>query len=268
MKRALALCLCAAIVAGLPSGALGADSEVSLWFPPAWKAKAETAREIAGSLQQKAGVTVKPRIAQSYPQILAAFDSDDSSLVYVGSFVQAIIRARELGTPLVQAIDGKEMYSGIMVYPKGQDPKAILRDSPAEIAFTIGASSGESSAKAATGGKASLGVANHLAAARAVHAGKAKAAVVKNWWWESNKQEFADFEVYRIPGVSEERNPDNVLTASKSMPGELAEKLSRAAVESVALFGAKEMAPFDGTKLEFSLELMKKGGIDPNTYSW
>ena len=33
-----------------------------------------------------------------------------------------------------------------------------------------------------------------------VYVGKAKAAVVKNWWWEGNKDDFPGLDVYEIPG--------------------------------------------------------------------
>jgi len=268
MVRVLVLILCFVFLAVPVMEASAADTAVNIWYPPSWKTKPEQAKSISEAIGSKSGYDVKPRIAQSYPQILSAFAAEGNNLVYVGSFVQAIISSRKLGTTLVQAVNGKEMYSGIMVYPKGADPKAIINDSPDQIAFTVGASSGESSAKAATGGKASMGVTNHMAASKAVAAGKAKAAVVKNWWWEGNKSQFAGFEVYRIPGVSEEKNPDNVLTASKQVPAEVAEKIRQAAIASAAVFGAKEMRSFDEKDLEFTLGLMKKGGIDPLTYTW
>lgn len=243
-------------------------SDITCWFPAGWKTKGKMARDITTALSGKSGFTIKPRIARNYPEILKAFDSKKPTLVYVGSFVQAIIAARDLGTPLAQSINGKELYSGIMVYPKGQDPKAILKDYPDEIAFAIGASSGESSAKAATHGKANFGVSNHGAAAGAVRAGKAKAAVVKNWWWEAHKDKFPMLESYRIPGVTIEKNPDNVLTANKEVPFITRVKITKAAIASKDSFGAKEMVPFDMTRIEFPLELMEKGKIDPLTYSW
>jgi ABC-type phosphate/phosphonate transport system substrate-binding protein len=267
MKRLFTAMMCATFLLGQPLASLAAD-DVTCWFPPSWKNKTDKAKSITDALSKGSGITVNPRIAKSYPQILASFDSADYSLVYVGSFVQAIINARSLGTPLAQSVNGKEMYSGILVYPKGQDPKAILSGSPDMIAFALGASSGESSAKAATGGKATLGVANHMAACRAVKAGKAKAAVVKNWWWDGNKGEFPDFESYQIPGVSEKKNPDNVLTASRSLPADMAGKIKEAAMGSKDVFGATEMSSFDPATLEFSLGLMKAGRIDPLTYSW
>lgn len=267
MKRLFTAMLCATFLLGQPLASLAAD-DVTCWFPPSWKNSTDKAKAISDALSRRSGITVHPRIAKSYPQILASFDSTDYSLVYVGSFVQAIINARNLGTPLSQGRNGREMYSGILVYPKGQDPKAIISGSPDRIAFALGASSGESSAKAATGGKATLGVANHMAACRAVKAGKAKAAVVKNWWWDGKKGEFPDFESYQIPGVSEKKNPDNVLTASRSLPADMAGKIKRAAMDSKDVFGATEMSSFDPATLEFSLGLMKAGGIDPLTYSW
>ncbi len=248
------------------SVAIAAD--ITCWFPAGWKTKGKMARDITNALSSKSGITIKPRIARNYPEILTAFDSKKPTLVYVGSFVQAIIAARNLGTPLVQNINGKELYSGIMVYPKGQDPKAILKDYPEEIAFAIGASSGESSAKAATQGKANFGVSNHGAAAGAVRAKKAKAAVVKNWWWEAHKDKFPMLEAYRIPGVTIEKNPDNILTANKEVPFVTQVKITKAAIAGKDAFGTKEMVPFDITRIEFPLELMEKGKIDPLTYSW
>ena len=170
--------------------------------------------------------------------------------------------------PLVQKIDGMELYCGVMLYPKGQDPAAILKDRATEISFATAASSGESSAKAATEGKASISVRNHEAAANAVKAGKAKAAFVKNFWWDNNKGKFPELEMYLVPGVSEKKNPDNILWASKSVAAELQAKLTKAAQDQKTAFGAKEMKAFDAAQLQFTLDLMAKGKIDPKTYSW
>jgi ABC-type phosphate/phosphonate transport system substrate-binding protein len=260
--------LCTVIIFLLAPLTLMAADTVNCWFPPSWKAKQKEAQAIAKALSSGAGLDIRPQVAGSYPEILTAFSTEKYSLVYVGSFVQAIINARKLGTPLVQKKNGKEMYSGIMVYPRGGDPAAILKNNPDQIAFTRGASSGESSAKAATGGMAAIGVKNHGAAAEAVVSGKAVAAVVKNWWWEGNKAKFPGLDVYEIPGVSLQKNPDNVLTASKAVPQNLMNKITVAAIGSKMVFGKGEMVPFDVKLLSFSLELMKKGGIDPMTYSW
>lgn len=250
------------------SGISYSAESMTCWFPPGWKAKAPQAKKIVMALSERSGVDIKPRIAKSYPDILTAFSSDEQSLVYVGSFVQAIIHARNLGTPLVQNINGKELYSGVMIYPQGEDPQAILANNPEKIAYTRGASSGESSAQAATGGKAAVPVANHASAAGAVIAGKAKAAIVKNWWWESNKEKFPTLLVYKVPGVSIEKNPDNVLIASRTISAEIMGKITEAAIASKDAFEAPEMVPFDKTRLEFPLELMNKGKIDPLTYDW
>ena len=48
---------------------------------------------------------------------------------YYGSFAQSIIVARKLGTPLVQNVDGKDLYAGIMIYKAGEDPQKILASS-------------------------------------------------------------------------------------------------------------------------------------------
>lgn len=251
------------------SGLAFAADTLTCWFSPGWKSKAAQAKEITQALSEKSGVAIRPRIAKSYPEVLSAFATDQPNLVYVGSFVQSIIAARKIGTPLAQNANGKEMYSGILIYPAGQDPIAILKNNPAEIAYAIGASSGESSAKAATKGKAAIGVANHGVAVNAVKAGKAKAAVVKNWWWANNASKFAGMASFEIPGVSEQKNPDNVLTASKAVPKDVAEKIQAAAIASNAAFGSNAvMVPFESSKLSFSLGLMQKGGIDPLSYTW
>jgi ABC-type phosphate/phosphonate transport system substrate-binding protein len=267
MKKIIVLCLAVFLILGSVVTGLCQDS-ITCWFPPGWKNKADKARVIAQTLGEQSGLQIRPRIAKSYPEILTAFSSDQQNLVYVGSFVQAIIKARGLGTPLIQTVNGKEFYSGILVYPKGGDPAAILKSNPDKIAFAVGASSGESSAKAATAGKASMGVANHGVACAAVVAGKAKAGVIKNWWWESNKDKFPTLEVYEIPNVSLKKNPDNVLTASKAMDANTMLKVTAAAFNSKEAFGAKEMKPFDGDALTFSLNLMEKGKIDPLAYTW
>lgn len=247
--------------------ALAADT-IDLWFSPEWKAKADQAKVITGELSSKSGVQVRPRIANSYPQILDTFATGEPALVYVGSFVQAIIRARELGEGLVQAANGHEYYSGVLVYPKGEDPVAILNGSPDKVAYAVGASSGESSAKAATNGQAAIPTKNHAATSGAVKAGKAKAGVVKNWWWAGNADRFPELSMYEIPGVSEVRNPDNVLSASKGVSLDVKAKIAEAAKASKEVFGANEMTDFDPTSLDFSLSLMDRGKINPRTYNW
>ena len=267
MKRFILIIAAFCLLFSLSTASFATNS-INCWFPPGWKTKGKMAKAITAALTKESGITIKPRIAKSYPQILSAFSTEEYSLVYVGSFVQAIVKARGLGTALVQNINGKELYSGVLVYPKGGDPEDILKNHPEQIAFAKGASSGESSAKAGTGGKARIGTANHGATCGAVKAGKAKAGVVKNWWWEANKNKFPMLAMYRIPGVSIEKNPDNVLTASKAIPAELQKKIADAAIASKDAFGAPEMVPFDQSRLEFSLGLMKKGKIDPLAYNW
>lgn len=245
---------------------LAADME--LWFSPGWKSKVGQAKEITKALSDESGVTITPRIAKSYPEILDEFSSGKPALVYVGSFVQAIIRARNLGEGLVQSVTGKEMYSGVLVYPEGENPADILSNHPEEIAYAVGASSGESSAKAATGGKASIKTKNHAATTGAVKSGHAKAGVVKNWWWEANGNRYKGIAMYKIPGISETRNPDNVLAASKGVTDADKQKIKAAAKKLKRVFGAKSMRDFDPATLDFSLSLMAKGKIDPETYAW
>ena len=247
--------------------ALAADS-VTCWFAPGWKSM-DQAKAIAGALSKGSGVEVKPRVASSYPEILNAFATKEMNLVYAGSFAQSIIMARKLGKPLVQNVDGNELYAGIMILKAGQNPQAILVGSPAAIAYAIGASSGESSAKAATAGKASVGVNSHASAVDALLAGKAQAAVVKDSWWKSNQSKYPGLQTYEIPKISVKKNPDNVLTASSSVPANLAEKFKAAAIADAAVFGPNAvMKPFVASQLNFSLGLMMQGKIDPLTYKW
>lgn len=242
-------------------------ADLTCVFAPGFDAA--KAQKITDALGKNSGLSISPQVAKSYPDLLDAFTANRPTLVYVGSFVQAIIASRKLGTPLVQNADGKEMYSGILICPKDQDPEAILKNSPQAIAYAIGASSGESTAKAATGGKASIGVDSHGAAIKAVQEGKAKAAVVKDWWWLAKEKDFAGMKSYRIPGLSVQKNPDNVLTASNVVPKAVADKVTAAALASSAAFGDKSVVlPFDAGQLAFSIDLMKKGGIDPLKYTW
>lgn len=269
MRKTLMTAL-AMVIATLWMTAAKADAmdDIKCWFPPSWKDQRERVLNIARVLTEKAGVSVQPRIARYYPEIMAAFSAGEPALVYAGSFVQAIIQSRDLGTPLVQNMDEKAFYSGIMIYPRDADPEAILRHYPEVVAFAKGTSSGESSAKAATGGKADLPVGSHASAAAAVTSGKARAAFVKNWWWEANRSQYPALSVYRAPGISVEKNPDNILTASKAVPVDLARRIAEAAVAGKAAFGAPAMVPFDAQHLQFSLDLMEKGGIDPLSYQW
>jgi len=267
MEKVFLPLLCFVILMLSNSICMAADS-VTCWFPPAWKSKSDNAVAITQALTKESGIVVTPRIATSYPEILEAFSKNEPNLVYVGSFVQAIIASRNLGKPLVQCINGKEFYSGILVYPKGMNPSLILKENPKQIAFAIGASSGESTAKAATGGRASIGVNSHGDACAAVIAEKAEAAVVKNWWWETNKEKYPALTSYEIPEYSKMGNPDNVLTASKAVPATWQNKISAAAIKRKDVFGAQEMRLFEPGRINFSLWLMKQGKIDPLTYQW
>ena len=267
MRQAVRMVLIAVVMSVMSSAAWSADDLV-LWFPPEWKAETQKAVAITEALSKAAGLTVKPRIANDYSVIFDAFSARTPALVYVGSFAQTLLYARDLAIPLVQGVTGTEMYAGVMVYPQGKDPGAILTGSPTAIAFAIGASSGESSAKAATRGQATIALPNHTAVAGAVKAGKAEAGFVKSWWWDTNKDKFPQLAMYRVPGISEPQHPDNILTASKAVPADVRDKIMQAAMAHADAFGAKNMVPFNTDGFAFSLALMQQGGIDPATYQW
>jgi ABC-type phosphate/phosphonate transport system substrate-binding protein len=242
--------------------------EVNIYFPPAWKNQSEKAARIAEGLSQEVGIKITPHIAECYPEILNALLQKQPVLAYVGSMVQSIVYARQLGTPLIQALNHKQLYSGIMLFPKGMSPTAILNDYPAEIAFTVGATSGEVCAKLATGGKASIAVSDHHAAAEAIRTGKAKAGFVKNIWWEENKNNYPKLDSYSLPGISEVKNADNVLLSSRFVSPDVKAALMSAAFKLPELFDADLVVPFDSSALNFTIELMNKAGIDPLTYRW
>lgn len=267
MKKFITLSIVSTILFSVATLSYATEA-IDCWFAPGWITKSAQAKEITDALSAHSGLTIKPRIATNYPQILKAFSSVEQNLVYVGSFVQAIIQARSLGTGLVQSINGKEFYSGVFVYPKEQDPEDLLKNYPEEIAYAKSASSGESCAMAATEGKAHLSTGNHRITCDAVKAGRAKGGFVKNWWWEANKEKYPELEVYEVSEVSLVKNPDNVLAASKAISPETSKKIIAAALANKDAFGAIEMKPFDTTNLEFSLALMQKGKIDPATYDW
>ena len=143
MKRSISVLVL--LLWSLSIGMAFAADTVTCWFPPG--KSLDQAKAVASALSKDSGIDVKPRIAANFPEILDAFASKEKGLVYAGSFVQAIIMARKLGTPLVQNVDGNELYAGIMIHKIGQDPQTILTSSPASIAYAIGASSGQTTAK-------------------------------------------------------------------------------------------------------------------------
>ncbi len=244
--------------------------DIALYYPPEWKAKGQQARDIANALSKGSGLTIKAVVVDSYPEIITAFSKSKPSLVYAGSFLQAVLQARGLSTTIVQAIDGKEFYTSLLIAPSdaGKDPVSFVKNAGASIAYAKGTSSGESGAKAATGGKASVAVNNHVEAVVAVTSGKAKGAFVKDWWWKANQKAFKDVSMFEYPGVSDKKNPDNVLSANKSIAPQDVAKIKAAAMKSAKAFQVSSMKDFNASLLGPTLSLMKQGGIDPKTYSW
>jgi ABC-type phosphate/phosphonate transport system substrate-binding protein len=239
---------------------------LTCWFAP--DSDSAECKIITDALMKEAHVAIRPRVSYTYTEVIQAFSSGRPQLAYIGSFVSAILQARGLGAPLVQKVDGRELYAGIMIYPKGKDPATVLDTQGEQIAYSVGSSAGESSAKAATGGKASIRARSNLAAAIAVVTGKAKAAFVKSTWWTDNHEDFPDLESFEVPGISEPKNPDNILWVSQTVPTSMRENLIRAAKKAKDAFGAQDMKDFDPHSLAFSLDLMKRSGIDAQTYSW
>jgi len=269
MKKMIALLLLTLVCLGLPPAARSAEPDIHLWLPPTWKAHPEDADKLAAALSAKCGLQIIARIATSYPEIMRALTEKEPELAYVGSMVQAVLFARRLAVPLFQAMDGKQNYGCEMIFTKGESPQSILKDSPESVAYTPGATASEVCAKAATGGKAKMGGMNDLqAAADAVTLGTAKAAFVKDSWWDENKGNYPKLDSYRLPEISAAKNPDNVMLASKYVSPEIKSMLMAAAISSPQLFKAELIVPFDSSSLDFTLGLMKKAGIDPLTYTW
>ena len=249
---------------------LAAAERVSIYYPPSWKSREARARAIATALSQKSGIEVLPVVANSYGEILKDFSSHRPALVYVGSFVQSVLYARGLSIPLGQAENGQQFYTSIMIAPanSGDDPLSILKDAGAAVAFCAGASSGESGAKAATAGTAALQTKSHLESATAVKSGHAKAAFVKNWWWQKNQAKFPDMKGYHFPGISDYQHADYVLSANKAVSMVSIAKIKSAAVKSADVFGMAKFTEFNPESLWPSLELMSKAKIDPTNYRW
>jgi len=251
-----------------PAQVFAADRMVC-WFPPSWQEQPAQAEKIAAALSRGAGVIIEARVAANYGEILEAFVEKKAQIVFAGSFVQSILVARNLGTPLLQVVDGREMYACVLILPRGSDPQAILESYPTRITFAAGASSGESCAKAATDGRAAMGVASHELAISALLSGKAKGAMVKDTWWETSRALYPGLVAHALPGISIPLNPDNVLSVSRTMPEAMREKLRQAAEANIEVFGAgATMRPFEAGQLNFSIGLMRKGKINPLTYQW
>jgi ABC-type phosphate/phosphonate transport system substrate-binding protein len=258
--RSLSIRLTVALAAATSVAPAAAD-DVTCWFPP--DLPAASARQIADALS--AAARVHPRLAHSYPELIAALGSRGNDVAYVDAFAQAIVSARRAGVPLAQASDGAGRCGAWMIHPRGADPVAILARWPAEIAFARGAGAGELGAKAATDGKAGIATSSHDAAAAAVESGKARAAFVKSSWWEAHRAQHPGLAAYQVPGVSDAGTPDHVLTAGAGVDPAVRARLKAAALASPAAFGAKAMAEFDGD-LSSTLGLMRRGKIDPASY--
>lgn len=245
-----------------------AETQVHLWLPPEWKNKVVESQQMSDELSRKSGVKVVCRVATSYPEILRALAEQSPELALVGSMVQAVAFSRRLAMPIFQAVNGRHFYGGVMLFAKGGAPLEILHTHPTEVAYTVGATSGETCAKAATNGKAAMGVSDHKAAAEAVKAGKAKAAFVKDTWWADNQKCYPGLDSFAVPEISNAKNADNVMLASRHVAPELRSMIMGAAIYNPHIFKANVIVPFDSSTLDFTLELMKKAGIDPLTYAF
>lgn len=245
-----------------------AATEIVLWLPPSWNSHPEEAKKLTEALSDKSGLHIAPQIATTYHDIMKAFAEKKPQLAYVGSMAQAVIFSRKLGVPLFQAMNGKQQYGQLMIFAKGESPESILNDSPESVAY-ITSSSSEMCAKAATGGMAALGgMKDFKAAAEAVTLGTARAAFVKNYWWDDNKTNYPQLDSYHVPDVSDHKNPDNVMIASKFVAPEVKSMLMGAAITSPEIFTAELIVPYDSSALDFTFDLMKRAGIDPLTYIW
>lgn len=124
--------------------------------------------------------------------------------------------------PIAQAESRRRFYTSVLIVPAAasDDPVAAVQEAGTAISYVQGASSGESGARAASAGAASVRTNNHEASVNAVKVGRAKAAFVKNWWWEDNKDRFPGMKKLEYPGVSDHQNPDYVLSVNRAVPPE------------------------------------------------
>lgn len=91
---------------------------------------------------------------------------------------------------------------------------------------------------------------------------------MKNWWWEANKSRYPGMQRLAYPGVSDHRHPDYVVSANKVVSAETSATIGRALQKHPERFGVRAFVPFDASVLQPTLDLMKKGGVDPMTYAW
>lgn len=244
--------------------------ELPLYFTPEWREKAVQAKEIADALARDSGLEIRPRVVASNADLMGVFARKEPAIVYVGSLVTAILQQRGLATPVAQGVTGREMYTSIMIVPTsaGDHAETIAKEAGTAISFAKGASSGELGAKAASGGLANLAAPNHPSAVNAVKAGRAKAAFVKNWWWLDNRDKYPECKSLEYPGVSNLRNPDHVLSVSQAVAANDTAKITQAAMANATVFKVSSFRAFDPGSLQDTLELMRKAGLDPITYSW
>ncbi len=247
-----------------------ASAEISLIFPPEWLDRGLKAKNIASELSIRTGLTIQPVLAESYPEIIEAFSKKEPVLGYFGSFVHAILYSRNLCVPVAQGGDGHEFYNGIMIVPRDEayDPFTIIERAGTKVAFCYGTSSGEGAAKAASKRKAALGYDSHQAVVDAVRDGTAKAAFVKNWWWEENKARYEDLKSINHPIISSYKHPDNILCVSRFFPSEYLLKFRKEIVNCHAVFGVKFFYEVRAGIIEQTFELLSLAGIDPVAYKW
>ena len=267
MKISSRGCLLGGVVlAMMPVLALA--GELPIYFAPTWGAKKVLANDIAEVMAKGSGLDIQPRIMHNNAELVAAFAKKEPALLYVGSMMTAILQQRGLVDPVAQGVNDKEMYSAVLIAPiaAGGDAKAIVKEAGAAISYAKGYSSGEMGAKAASDGQANVATETHEAALDAIRKGKAKAAFVKNWWWEQNQKKYPKLRMLAYPGVSELKNPDNVLSASKAVTAEDVAKIKKAVTDNYFVFQVRSFRPFEASLLKGTLELMSKAKLDPSKY--
>ncbi|MBF0460781.1 MAG: PhnD/SsuA/transferrin family substrate-binding protein [Magnetococcales bacterium] len=247
---------------------LSSAGELPMYFASTWKAKKVLTEDMAAAMAKGSGLDIRPHIVNSNAELIAAFAKKEPAIVYVGSMVTAVLYHRGLIDPLAQGVNDKEMYTSVLIVPLAaeNDATAMVKEAGTAIAYAKGFSSGELGAKAASDGQANIATETHEAALGALRSGKAKAAFVKNWWWEDNKKKYPKFKMLNYPGVSELQNPDNVLSASKAVTAEDAAKIKKAVTDNYFVFQVRSFRPFEASLLKGTLELMAKAKLDPSKY--
>jgi len=229
------------------------------------------------SYMKDKGIDVQFVAAKDYPAAARMFDEGDVDAMFCGSGVAGSMIIKDLAYPLLRPKSkaGHSTYWAVVIAPKGNekfDGNAEYFKGKKVLASPL-ASSGEfyyRSIPDIEGQGQLLYASSHGSAVDALAKGAADAAVVKNWVWESMKDQYPQLE---LVGQDRGENPDGTLIVAKKADKDLVEKVGS------VLFGINEdqspaadavrekmdMTVFiETTKEDFqhTLSLLREAGVD------